>query len=144
MKRSFFVVASSLVVGLASTASFGSPPSQETGLSLPLRLTTWAVSMGTVATGRNAVIDINVTRWSTPAERETLIEAFRTKGQDGLLRELQRTKTAGRIRIPGWQGPDPHKFLLGWDLHYAVAVPIVTSVSRRRAINRARSITRSR
>jgi hypothetical protein len=92
---------------------------QEPALKLPVRLTTWAVSMSNVATGKNAVIDINITRWSTPAERQTLITAFQEKGQDGLLRALQKTKATGRFRIPGWMGPDPMGWRLGWDLHYA-------------------------
>src|SRR6185295_17270220 len=78
------------------TASSGAV-AQAPALKLPLRLTTWAVSMSNVATGKNAVIDINITRWSTPAERQTLITAFKEKGQDGLLRALQKAKTTGRI-----------------------------------------------
>jgi hypothetical protein len=92
---------------------------QEPALKLPLKMTTWAVSMSNVATGRNAVIDINITRWSTQTERETLIAAFLEKGQDGLLKALQKTKPTGRFRIPGWMGPDPQGWRLGWDLHYA-------------------------
>jgi hypothetical protein len=96
---------------------------QEPTLQLPLRLTTWAVSMGTIATGRNAVIDINITRWSTTQEREALVKAFAEGGQNGLLRALERTKAVGRFRIPGWTGPDPQGFVLGWDLHYAWQTP---------------------
>jgi len=79
--------------------------------------------MGTVATGRNTVIDINITRWSTAKERETLITAFLEKGQDGLLRALQRLPVHGRFRIPGWMGPDPQGWRLGWNLRYAMYQP---------------------
>ena len=93
-------------------------------LPTPVRLSAWAVSMSNVATGKNAVIDIDITRWSTAAEREALITTFLEKGSDALLRALQKTPSHGRMRIPGWQGPDPHNARLGWDLHYAWQVPL--------------------
>src|SRR5262245_31642226 len=117
------VIACSLVVGLATTFGRAPASAQEPTLPLPLRLTTWAISMGTVATGRTTVIDINITRWSTEKEREMLITTFLEKGQDGLLRALQRMPEHGRIRIPGWMGPDPQGWRLGWNLRYAWQVP---------------------
>ena len=111
-----------IALGLATTYH-AAPAAQEPALKLPLRLTTWAISMGTVATGRNTVIDINITRWSTAKERETLITAFLEKGQDGLLRALQRLPVHGRFRIPGWMGPDPQGWRLGWNLRYAMYQP---------------------
>ena len=70
-----------------------------------------------------AVIELRITRWSTAAERERLLSTAVEKGQDALLRELQRMPDHGRISIPGWTGPDPHNARLGWTLHYAVATP---------------------
>jgi hypothetical protein len=98
-------------------------PAQDGGLTLPLRLSAFAVSMGTVATGKSAVMDIRITRWSTQAEREALITTAVEKGQDALLRALQRMPDHGRISIPGWTGPDPHNARLGWELHYAFNTP---------------------
>ena len=115
-------------VGLAlllSSAPVATPRAQEPELPvLPLRLSAFAVNMSTVQAGRNtAVIDLRITRWSTPAEREKLINIAVEKGQDALLRELQRMPNHGKISIPGWQGPDPHNARLGWTLHYAFATP---------------------
>jgi hypothetical protein len=124
MNKWLLLIASVLPLGLAAPTAGGSLPFQEPTLSLPLRLTTWAVSMANVATGRNAVIDINITRWSTAQERERLITSFMEKKQDGLLRELQKQKPTGRFRIPGWMGPDPQGWRLGWDLRYATHVPM--------------------
>jgi hypothetical protein len=90
--------------------------------ALPLRLSAFAVNMSTVQGGRNtAVLDIRITRWSTPEEREQLITTAVEKSQDDLLRALQKMPAHGRISIPGWTGPDPHNARLGWELHYAFA-----------------------
>jgi hypothetical protein len=93
-------------------------------LPLPLRMTAFAVNMSNVASGKStAVMDIRITRWSTQKQREDLITVATEKGQDALLRALQKMPDHGRISIPGWQGPDPHNARLGWVLHYAYETP---------------------
>ncbi len=90
--------------------------------ALPLRFSAFAVNMSTVQRpGNTAVIDIRIKRWSTPAERESLVTTAVEKGPDALLRALQKMPDHGRISIPGWTGPDPHNARLGWELHYAFA-----------------------
>ena len=64
-------------------------------------------------TGQQTV-DINVTRWSTPAERDRLVMALTSKGQDQLLKELQKMKETGTIRTPD---------SLGYPLRYAFQMP---------------------
>ena len=93
-------------------------------LTVPLRLTACAVNMSNIGTGRNNVIDIRITRWTTPEERTALLTAMVEKGSDDLMRALLKMPSHGRMRIPGWQGPDPHKVVLGWDLHYAWTTPL--------------------
>jgi hypothetical protein len=97
----------------------GTAQGQETGLPLPLRLTAFAVNMSNVGTGTTSVMDIRLTRWSTDEEREGLIVTAVEKGQESLLRALQKMPKHGRMSIPGWRGPDPHNVRLGWDLRYA-------------------------
>jgi hypothetical protein len=46
------------------------------------------------------------------------------KGQDALLSQLQKVPVKGRIRIPGWMGPDPNNYRLGWDLRYTWHEPL--------------------
>jgi hypothetical protein len=113
------VGAAAALSGVTSAA----PQVEKAPLPLPLRLSAFAVSMGTAATGANAVINIRITRWSTPTERENLINTAVEKNQDALLRALQKMPDHGRINIPGWTGPDPHNARLGWTLHYAFATP---------------------
>jgi hypothetical protein len=53
-----------------------------------------AVDMNTGGTGR---IEISVTRWSTPAERETLLAALFKEGSNELLDKLRDMRPVGRI-----------------------------------------------
>ena len=85
---------------------------------LPIRMRAFAVNMSNNLTGANGIIQITLDRWSTPQERTSLLQTV-PKGQDDLIRALQKLKTKGRINIPGWQGPDPQNYRLGWDLKYA-------------------------
>ena len=74
-----------------------------------------AINMGSASLGRQGgLVQITVERWSTPEERQALVEAFRQKGADGLLNALQKTPRVGYVRTPD---------RLGWDLHYAVQKP---------------------
>ena len=92
-------------------------------LSLPLRLSAFAINMSGSGARTTAVVDIRITRWSTAAERERLITTATEKNQDALLRELQKMPDHGRISIPGWTGTDPHNVRLGWQLHYTWSTP---------------------
>jgi hypothetical protein len=94
------------------------------GIVLPVRVTAFAVNMSNIGTGAAGTLEITIDRWSPATERKTLIETMLTKGQDGLLSALQKTKAKGRMRFPGWMGPDPHNARLGWDLHYAWNAPL--------------------
>ena len=106
----------------AVTVTLTAVQTPEGAPALPLRLSAFAVNMSTVQRPSNtAVLDIRITRWSTPEEREKLIATAVEKRSDDLLRALQRMPDHGRISIPGWTGPDPHNARLGWELHYAFA-----------------------
>jgi hypothetical protein len=60
-----------------------------------------------------AQLEIVIDRWSTEAERQRLLDAM-SRGQSAMLDTLQDLPRVGYIRNP----PS-----LGWDLHYAHAVP---------------------
>jgi hypothetical protein len=75
------------------------------------RFTAWAVNLSNIGPGTNSQMDITISRWSSDTERERLIKAFMEKGQDELLKQLQKIKPpVGRINIPGQ---------IGWDLQFA-------------------------
>jgi len=87
-------------------------------VQLPIRMRAFAINMSTNLTGANGVLEITLDNWSTAEERARLLQTV-PKGQDDLLRALQKQPVKGRIRIPGWTGPDPQQYLLGWNLRYA-------------------------
>lgn len=84
----------------------------------------WALSMSNVAAGANQTIRINIDRWSSPSQRQHLIETFLAKKQDGLIRELEKQPELGRFNFPGYTGPDPNSIMrLGTDIRYAMNFP---------------------
>jgi len=97
---------------------------QPQGITLPVRITAFAVNMSNIGTGSSGTAEIRIERWSPAAERKRLIETLINKGQDALLSEIQKVNSKGRMRFPGWMGPDPHQAQLGWDLRYAWNVPL--------------------
>jgi hypothetical protein len=72
------------------------------------RFEAFAVSLGT---GRANVIEIGITRWSTDAERDSLLTALQEFGQDKLLDALMKIRPpVGYVRRSG---------SVGWDMYYA-------------------------
>ena len=124
MKSWIAFATAALSIVILSGLPTAEPRAQEGGLSVPLRLSAFAVNMSTVSRpGTTAVLDIRITRWATMKERENLLTIAVEKKPDDLLRALQRMPSHGRMSIPAWQGPDPHQARLGWQLRYALNTP---------------------
>ena len=104
------------------------------------RFQAYAISLGT---GRSAVVDIVINRWSTDAERDMLLTTLQEFGQDKLLDTLMKIRPpVGYIR---------RATSVAWDLYYARnhAMPdgsrrVVCATNRpvnfREASNNARSM----
>ena len=92
--------------------------------------------------GRTNVININITRWSTDEERESLLTTLQEFGQDKLLDALMKVRPpVGWMRTPN---------SIGYDLYYARTQPqpdgghrVVAATNRRVAFGEAASNTRS-
>lgn len=67
---------------------------------------------GSVA--KSGKIYITVERWSTPEERAALVTAFKTGGQDEMLKLLKQMPKAGFINMPD---------TMAYDLRYAYKFP---------------------
>ena len=87
-----------------------------------------ATAMGTsTQLGHTVSVKITIYQYSTPEDRQLLVDAF-TKGQhQGLVKALSDMKSVGRIAIPG---------TLGYDLSYIALIPTPTGRKIRFATNR--------
>lgn len=91
----------SLLVGLlviASISGFGQRGSTET-----IDATAWGTS---TQLGRNVGVKIIIYEFSSPEDRDILVQAFQQGQNDGLVNALTKMKSVGRIQIPGTLGFD--------------------------------------
>ena len=110
--------------GAQSVKPGAEKPSVQPSATDKVTINGWALSMSTVAPGANQTIQIQINGWSSPKQRQHLIDTFLEKKQDGLLNELQKQPELGRFNFPGYMGPDPNNVMrLGTDIRYAMNFP---------------------
>ena len=87
-----------------------------------------ATAMGTsTQLGRTVSIKVTINRYSTPQDREVLVDAFKKGQSPGLAKALEEMDSVGRIAITG---------TLGYDLAYVRVIPTPTGRKIRFATNR--------
>jgi hypothetical protein len=116
--RIITVAGAALVLALTGVAR----PAAQTNAD-KLHFTSFAINMSNVGTGKTELLEIDVDSWSLESERAQLVATAVDKGQDALLRELQKQPERGRIWAPQRQGPDPSHARLGWTLRYTYQEP---------------------
>ena len=80
------------------------------------RMTIQATAMGTsTQLGKMVNVNIYIETYSTQDDRNTLIEAFKRRGQDGLVNALQDMKPKGRVRFASGG--------VGNDVKYIIELP---------------------
>ncbi len=80
----------------------------------PVRITSVAISMNSISGA--GFVEFLVERWSTEAERDAFIAAFKEKGNDGLLSLMQKQKNrVGRVQGAQFRG---------YDLRFARRMPL--------------------
>lgn len=128
MRNRFGALLLTGVVAANMAATMQTPASSARGAAQPamgrIRLSALAVDMSNMATGATATVDFAINRWSSDAQRTTLISTMTDKGQDGLLKALQEQPSLGKMSFPAWRGPDPLNARLGWDIRYAHQTPL--------------------
>jgi hypothetical protein len=77
--------------------------------------------------GRNVGIKILIYEFSSPEDRDILVQAFQKGQNDGLVNALEKMKSVGRITIPG---------TLGFDLSYIREIVTPTGRTIRFVTNR--------
>jgi len=81
----------------------------------PIREVYQAQAMGqSTQMGKTFNVTINIERYSTPEERQVLVEAFQQAGSEGLFNSLEKMQSKGRIAITG---------TLGYDISFVRKIP---------------------
>jgi hypothetical protein len=87
-----------------------------------------ATAMGTsTQLGRSVGIKLTINRYSTPQDRQVLVDAFKSGQSVGLAKALEKMDSVGRIAITG---------TLGYDVAYIRVIPTPTGRRIRFATNR--------
>jgi hypothetical protein len=87
-----------------------------------------ATAMGTsTQMGRLGTVRIIIYDYSTPEDRQTLVQAFQKGQSEGLANALSKMKAVGRIQIPG---------TVGYDLSFIRDIPTPTGRKIRFITNR--------
>ena len=102
----------SLLIGAALVSAIAVPAAQTLGEKE--RFTAIAIVNNTRASGAGTV-QIDVNRWSTSAERATLMYALKKHGAEKLLDDLKGMKSVGTIKTPD---------SLAYDLRFANQTPL--------------------
>ena len=87
-----------------------------------------ATAMGTsTQMGKTVSVKVTINQFSTPEDRQVLVDAFKKGQHKGLVDALTKMKPVGRIAITG---------TLGYDLSYIALIPSPTGRKIRFAANR--------
>jgi hypothetical protein len=107
--RMFGVVA---IACLLALVSFNSAAVED---DKPLREVYQAQAMGqSTQMGKTFNVTLNIERYSTPEERQALVEAFQESRSEGLFNALEKMHAKGRIAITG---------TLGYDISFIRKIP---------------------
>jgi hypothetical protein len=77
--------------------------------------------------GRNVGVTLIIYEWSTPEDRQVLVDAFQKGQNQGLVNALGKMRAVGRIQIPG---------TLGYDVTFIRLIPQPTGRKIRFVTNR--------
>ena len=101
-RRIFLWILAMVVIVICAAVAGADEPAQK----FRETFTATAIAMGTsnppiLPSGVSAGVDINITRWTTDAEREALFSVLAEKGQEGLINALRKQNETGWIRVTG-------------------------------------------
>src|SRR5262245_50282373 len=104
-RRRIFSLALVAIVAVLLIAGSHNGEAQST--KLPERITIQAQAMGTsTQLGRNFSVTAIINELSPPEDQKILLEAFQTKGNEGLVNALSKMPSKGRLAITGTLGGD--------------------------------------
>jgi hypothetical protein len=125
IKKSILAITVVAIIGLVLLPSTGST-AQDT--PSPKRETFQATAMGqSTQLGQMHSVNIMIEEYSTAEDQQALLEAFNSKGMEGLSNALSKMKSKGRLSITG---------TLGYEVTYIRSFPTPTGRKIRIATNR--------
>jgi hypothetical protein len=101
LKLPSFAKGLSLLIGLLMIASI--PGSGQRGENETIDATAFGTS---TQLGRNFGVKLVIYEFSSPEDRDILVQSFQQGQNDGLVNALEKMKSVGRISIPGTLGFD--------------------------------------
>jgi hypothetical protein len=120
-KSAKFATLSLLILSLVIAASVS-------GFARDKNETIDATAYGTsTQLGRNVGVTLIIYEYSTPEDRQILVDAFQKGQNQGLVNALQKMKAVGRIQIPG---------TLGYDVSFIRMIPTPTGRTIKFCTNR--------
>jgi hypothetical protein len=94
------VISAMLLLGLVMTVSLP-------GMAREKTETIEATAFGTgTQMGQNIGVTLNIYEFSTPADKQTLVQSYEKGQNQGLVNALQRMKAVGHVEITGTLGND--------------------------------------
>ena len=109
MKRTSFLLTTLVVFVLGTSMFVGSHSgaAQKAPVKLTKTITIQAQAMGTsTQMGRSYNITARINEYSPPSDQAILLEAFKAKGNEGLVNALEKMPSKGRLSITGTLGGD--------------------------------------
>jgi len=109
MKRTSILLLTLLIIVVGATVFIGSDSgaAQRAPLKLSKPIVIQAQAMGTsTQMGRNYSITARINEYSPASDQAILLEAFRAKGNEGLVNALEKMPSKGRLAITGTLGGD--------------------------------------
>jgi len=102
----FLISIATLIAGLILFAGSNSGSAQNSG-KLAKSIHIQAQAMGTsTQLGKTFSVTAIINEYSPPSDRAILLEAFQTKGNEGLVNALSKMSSKGRLAITGTLGGD--------------------------------------
>jgi hypothetical protein len=100
----FWIHKCAFLIGLAAMVLTTSPLTAQEKFKETYQA--FAVAMGTsfppvIPPGVSTTVQLNITRWTTGEERESLFAALIENGQEGLVNALRKQKETGFVRVIG-------------------------------------------
>ena len=109
-KKSIIAIAGGVCLSLILMASLFGMPQESTKREM---YQAQAMGQGTQS-GNTFSVNLNIATYSTPEERQVLVEAFDKAGSEGLYNALEKMPSKGRIAITG---------TLGYDISFVRKIP---------------------